>query len=338
MTATRVHMPRRPALTAWLIDAIGPAATLVSGRGWPAVVDLADDSGRRLRVAIHLANVTPMNRRGGERLEDRPDELRIQNPADSNPPTAPSGTIPLLTGVLPSLDGDPPVLVLADDVRFGGQRRFSVCFPGSVAYEAAVTGYEHHTSSDDEQFVAISPPALPAVVFARQRGVVLEPISARTAIQAAGPVGSSDTATKERVRVATTRLVRSATFRRDVLDAWGEQCAFCDLTVDLLLEAAHVYPVELAGSRDEISNGLPVCLHHHRLFDRHRLHLDPQTLAVSVHPSLTALTADSIARALASITRATVPIPAAVDAARVSAWLEQRYAAYPRSYDWAPRR
>jgi hypothetical protein len=330
---------QRRELVSWLVDAVGPAATLVdAGGGWPAIVDLALDSGHTARVAVHLSNVGPMNRRGGERLEDRPRELRFQNPANSQPPSAPSGTIPLLIGVLRSIGGDPPALVLADKVRFGGSRRFSVRFPGSVAYEGAIAGYATHATRDGEEFVAISPPALPALVLAKQCGVTLASAQAQVAIQGAGPLGAVDPGTKERARAAATRLVRSATFRRDVLAAWSDECAFCDLAMGPLLEAAHLYPASLPGSSDVVGNGVPACLHHHALLDMHHLHIDPLTLAVSVHPSLSTAIVDPVIKALVSVTRQTITLPATVSGADVSGWLERRYAAYPESYDWVSSR
>jgi hypothetical protein len=156
----------------------------------------------------------------------------------------------------------------------------------------------------------------------------------QTAVQAAGSLTDEDDATKERARVVSTRLARSATFRQRVFDKYGEQCALCGISLPLLLQAAHIFPVNLPNSSDATSNGVPLCLHHHALMDAHLLHIDPATLGVSLHPSLSVPSADSALAALAATTHATLGVPTGVARGDVTSWLTKRYAAYRDDYAW----
>lgn len=55
---------------------------------------------------------------------------------------------------------------------------------------------------------------------------------------------------------------------------FGSVCAFCDIRVPKLLDAAHIIPVAKNGSDDE-RNGLPLCPTHHRAFDTGLITIDP---------------------------------------------------------------
>ena len=63
------------------------------------------------------------------------------------------------------------------------------------------------------------------------------------------------------------RKVRDASFKRRVLTAYGYQCAFCGVQLDLI-DAAHIIPVSESGSTDQTANGLALCALHHRAFDK----------------------------------------------------------------------
>lgn len=73
----------------------------------------------------------------------------------------------------------------------------------------------------------------------------------------------------------TTSLVpkknRNPEFRREVINAYFEQCCFCDFDMKLngrgiALEAAHIQ-WHAANGPDQVINGLALCVLHHRLFD-----------------------------------------------------------------------
>ncbi len=67
--------------------------------------------------------------------------------------------------------------------------------------------------------------------------------------------------------VATVRrLSRQSDFRYRVLTAYRHMCSICEIQLDLV-EAAHILPVGAPGSIDATSNGLSLCILHHRAYD-----------------------------------------------------------------------
>lgn len=73
--------------------------------------------------------------------------------------------------------------------------------------------------------------------------------------------------------VSVERRKRNPEFRREVMDAYFEQCCFCgfDMKIKgsgnaLALEAAHIQ-WHAAHGPDAVVNGLALCALHHRLFD-----------------------------------------------------------------------
>ena len=74
--------------------------------------------------------------------------------------------------------------------------------------------------------------------------------------------------------VTSRRRSRDAKFRREVLSAYGSQCAVCgfagrfrDDSRPLALEAAHIKWHEAKGP-NVVRNGLSLCVLHHELFDK----------------------------------------------------------------------
>ncbi|MDQ3707504.1 MAG: HNH endonuclease [Chloroflexota bacterium] len=69
------------------------------------------------------------------------------------------------------------------------------------------------------------------------------------------------------------RRVRDSNFKRRVLTAYNNQCAFCGLQLNLV-DAAHILPVASGGSTDETRNGLSMCPLHHRAYDAGLITID----------------------------------------------------------------
>lgn len=72
-------------------------------------------------------------------------------------------------------------------------------------------------------------------------------------------------------REESSRLVRSAAFKRKVRSAYDEACAICGSerlspTGNPEIESAHIYP-KSEGGRDIVSNGIGLCKLHHWAFD-----------------------------------------------------------------------
>jgi len=74
-----------------------------------------------------------------------------------------------------------------------------------------------------------------------------------------------------------SRGVAQMVFRRAVLEAYDHQCAFCGVTFEQCLDAAHIIPWTIASPAERVSpvNGLCLCSNHHRLFDAGLLTVDP---------------------------------------------------------------
>lgn len=77
---------------------------------------------------------------------------------------------------------------------------------------------------------------------------------------------------------AVIRKKRDPRFRGIVLSAYYEQCAICKYDIKMngaavALEAAHIQ-MHSAGGPDEVTNGLALCVIHHKLFDLGALTVD----------------------------------------------------------------
>jgi putative restriction endonuclease len=66
--------------------------------------------------------------------------------------------------------------------------------------------------------------------------------------------------------VSTKRALRALDFSRRVLIAYEHKCAMCRLQLRLV-EGAHILPVAHEDSTDQTSNGIALCVLHHRAYD-----------------------------------------------------------------------
>jgi putative restriction endonuclease len=76
----------------------------------------------------------------------------------------------------------------------------------------------------------------------------------------------------ERKLEVVTRRVRDPRFRQNILSAYQHQCAICGFNVrvndiPVAIEAAHIKWRQVNGP-DKETNGIALCVMHHRLFDR----------------------------------------------------------------------
>lgn len=84
----------------------------------------------------------------------------------------------------------------------------------------------------------------------------------------ADPIVDQLTTEPRRMVVTSTRkALRDIDFRRRVLCAYEHRCAMCNIQLNLL-EGAHILPVVHPDSTDATSNGIALCVLHHRAFDK----------------------------------------------------------------------
>ncbi len=77
------------------------------------------------------------------------------------------------------------------------------------------------------------------------------------------------------ITAAVKTRLHQRSFRARVLDAYGEQCAFCQLRHRELLDAAHIIADGDLGGEPMVKNGLALCKIHHAAFDRHIVGVKP---------------------------------------------------------------
>jgi len=84
-----------------------------------------------------------------------------------------------------------------------------------------------------------------------------------------------------RVRKTATHKVRpnQKAFSIAARKYYGTTCAFCGISVPILLDAAHIIPYEKDGPNDP-RNALILCATHHRAFDEGMVFINPQDLGI----------------------------------------------------------
>lgn len=87
-------------------------------------------------------------------------------------------------------------------------------------------------------------------------------------------------------RLVRSRGVAQIIFRKAVIDAYQSRCAFCGISFTACLEAAHIIPWTAATPAERISptNGLCLCVNHHRMFDAGLMVLGPAGQIVCEQP------------------------------------------------------
>ncbi len=91
------------------------------------------------------------------------------------------------------------------------------------------------------------------------------------------PAQETQILSQERLRVVTevSRWSRAAGFKQSVLFAYGNRCAVTRLQLRLV-DAAHILPVGVPGSVDQVRNGIALSPTYHRAFDAGLIYLDEQ--------------------------------------------------------------
>jgi hypothetical protein len=218
--------------------------------------------------------------------------------------------------------------------RLGSVTRFSMFMPLSLLRRAAKSGWAEHESESGERIIAFQPHLLPVYFEVRYMDIPGLGKAGEDQLDLLDAIESLESQTTvERRKTTVKRLVRAATFRRDVLKAYDYLCAFCDLNWGLI-EGAHVMPAQAKGP-DKVWNGLALCSNYHNAFDRHLIHIEPGSGAILLHPRFSEPAASDSSKAFVETTRSVVRPPAPNVLAVRDEMLLGRYDFYSEKYDWA---
>lgn len=146
---------------------------------------------------------------------------------------------------------------------------------------AEIDGLSFHRKSNDEIAVGIRPDMFVAYCFnasllhryGREANVLRLLNQASHLEQPAAQEVEVLSTQRQRVVQEVSRLSRLASFRQQVLFAYGNRCAVTRAQLRLV-NAAHILPVGAEGSADHVRNGLALSPTYHRAFDAGLIYLD----------------------------------------------------------------
>ena len=77
------------------------------------------------------------------------------------------------------------------------------------------------------------------------------------------------------ITITHTRYSRDPRFRKKVYDAYDYKCAMCGMQLELI-EAAHIVPHSHEKGTDDISNGICLCVLHHKAYDNSLIYFNSE--------------------------------------------------------------
>jgi putative restriction endonuclease len=146
---------------------------------------------------------------------------------------------------------------------------------------AETDGLSFHRKSNDEIAVGIRPDMFMAYClnasllhrYGREANM-LRLLNQASHLQQPAPQEVEVLSTpRQRVVQEVSRLTRLASFRQQVLFAYGNRCAVTRVQLRLV-DAAHILPVGADGSADHVRNGVALSPTYHRAFDAGLIYLD----------------------------------------------------------------
>jgi putative restriction endonuclease len=206
-------------------------------------------------------------------------EYRIQMTSVESPlPLNPNGPT-VLIGYEPDLK-----MFAGFDLRL--HRSFTTGSPSvqiniTSLHKAIQNGFSFHRKSNDEIAVGIRSDHFMAYV---KNAVTLHKVATdRRVFNALEKASSLETVpvidlnklTKPRQRIVQeiSRIARVASFRDQVLNAYGQRCAITRMQLRVV-EAAHILPLSAPSSVDHVINGMALSPTYHRAFDRGLIYLN----------------------------------------------------------------
>ncbi len=267
----------RDALQAAVLDAIaasgGIGLVAPQPKGNPLRF-LVSSEGRRDSLWIYIWTLTP----GGR--PSLPNEYRIQLTSVTSPLTLnPQGATVLL--------GYEPNLQMFAGFDLSRHRTFTQGSPSiqidiKALNSALQNGIDFEEKANNEIAIGIRPDHL---VFycnssaeVHQFGMDSAALDILTRAVNLEEIAPDDMATlpqdRQRIIRETSQWARSASFRIQVLQAYGSRCAITRWQLRLV-EAAHILPVASGSeSIDNVRNGIALSPTYHRAFDRGLIYLD----------------------------------------------------------------
>ena len=83
---------------------------------------------------------------------------------------------------------------------------------------------------------------------------------------ARGEIDIDEDGKRQKFTFERTAYPRDPRFKKWVLEAYGQTCCVCDRQL-AIVQAAHIIPHSVEGSPNHVTNGLALCIEHHRLYD-----------------------------------------------------------------------
>lgn len=166
----------------------------------------------------------------------------------------------------------------------------SIQIPITTLHRALQDGFSFVTKGNDEIAVGFRPDQFLAYVLnsrlLHDQGVDAATVKILSRVVALEEITLDEMeqlpAERQRVVQTMSRLSRDTSFRRKVLAAYEQRCAVTRIQLRLI-DAAHILPVGVEGSNDDIANGLCLSPTYHRAYDRGLIYLDDD-LVMKINP------------------------------------------------------
>jgi len=94
-------------------------------------------------------------------------------------------------------------------------------------------------------------------------------------IESSKMVADESVSRREYITSEVKVRLHQSSFREKVIRAYQQQCAFCRLKHEELLDAAHIIPDSNPSGEPVITNGISLCKIHHAAFDRFFIGITP---------------------------------------------------------------
>lgn len=297
-----------------------------NSHAWPALCKIRTENSWQ-DVAIHFRRITLSHR-------NRDDvERRFQNSA-SRPIQSPPGYKPLLIGGWLDDTEERFLSIAGFEVknRINKTKRNSYFIPLEKLKSSLMLGWITHISTSGEKIHIFRPELLP--VFSAIDDGSETPPSITTIALSSGLTEEQNETSAKRARRSAFAVIRSQKFSKEVKEAYGFKCAMCNLG-ERFLEGAHIYPVEAENSQDKVWNGISLCRNHHRLFDIHKIAIDPKTWEIKISPDLRQeAKLDDALRWFLDKTNKAMNLPQDPTHTPREEMLNMRYDFYNESYEW----